>query len=114
MKTLSAVVAGLAIALSAQVAGAYVVQVVTTVPVALGTNAEDTTQLDDVAVSAVRDVLSHAIAFTPTVVRIEDARLIGERLYLVILIADADGEATMEGLVPEEADGIAQPGAVQF
>ena len=39
---------------------------------------------------------------------------LGERLYLVILIADVDGEATMEGLVPEEADGIAQPGAVQF
>jgi hypothetical protein len=112
MKTLSAVVAGLAIALSAQVAGAYVVQIVTTAPVAPGTRVEDTSQLGEVTVSAIRDVLSHAIAFTPTVVRIEDARIIGERLYLVLLIADADGEVTIEDLGAAGAKGgdeIGQP-----
>jgi hypothetical protein len=103
MKALTAVVVGLAIALSTQVAGAYVVQVVTTVPVAAATGAQGTSQLADVVESAIRDVLSHAIAFTPTVVRIEDARIVGERLYLVLLIADTEGEAIIEGLATDRA-----------
>ena len=129
IKTLTAVVVGLAIALSTQVAGAYVIQVVTTVPVAAATGAPDTSQLDDVIEAAIRDVLSHAIAFTPTVVRIEDARIVGERLYLVLLIADAQGEAVIEGLAadrvpdnqPEASDadaersgGIVRPGAIRL
>jgi hypothetical protein len=126
MKTLIAAIVGLTIALSAQAAGAYVVQVVTTVPVATGTSAEDSSQLGDVVQSAIRDVLSHAIAFTPSVVRIEDARLIGERLYLVLLIADAEGESTIQGLTdpapesePDAPDGegtdtAAGPGAIRL
>jgi hypothetical protein len=104
MKTLTAVVVGLAIALSTQVAGAYVVQVVTTVPLAASTGAQDT-QLGEVVESAIRDVLSHAIAFTPTVVRVEDARIVGERLYLVLLLADTEGEAIIEGLATDRAPG---------
>jgi len=103
MKTLIAAVVGLTIVLSAQAARAYVVQVVTTVSVAAGTSAENTAQLGDVVQSAIRDVLSHAIAFTPSVVRIEDARIIGEKLYLVLLIADAEGESTIRGLGTDSA-----------
>jgi len=129
MKTLTAVIVGLAIALSTQVAGAYVVQVVTTVPVAAATGAQGTSQLGDIVESAIRDVLSHAIAFTPTVVRIEDARIVGERLYLVLLIADTEGEAIIEGLAtdrapesePDTSDadaertgGVVRPGAVRL
>lgn len=128
MKTLIVIVVGLAIALSTQVAGAYVVQVVTTVPVAAATDAQGTSQLGDAVESAIRDVLSHAIAFTPTVVRIEDARIVGRQLYLVLLIADAEGEATIEGLAtdraPEDAPdadadaertgGGVRPGAVRL
>jgi hypothetical protein len=127
MKIFTAVFVGLAIAVSAQAAGAYVVQVVTTAPLAAGLRSEDTAQLDDVVQSAIRDVLSHAIAFTPTVVKIEDARVIGNRLYLVLLIADADGESTIEGLLrepapgsesdvqdAEPAGGIVHPGAIRF
>jgi hypothetical protein len=128
MKTLIAAVVGLAIALSTQVAGAYVVQVVTTVPVAAATDAQGTSQFGDVIESAIRDVLSHAIAFTPTVVRIEDARIVGRQLYLVLLIADAEGEATIEGLATDRAPegqpdaldadaertGGVRPGAVQL
>jgi len=101
MKTLSAVVVGLVVALSAQVAGAYVVQVVTAVPVEKAASAEDTSQLDEVVRSAIRDVLDHAIAFTPTVIRIEDARIVGAQLYLVLLLADAEGEATIGALLPD-------------
>lgn len=127
MKTLTALVAGLAVALSAQVAGAYVVQVVTSVPVEKATSAEDTSQLDEAVRSAIRDVLDHAIAFTPTVVRIEDARMVGAQLYLVLLFADAEGETTIEGLLTDRApegkpeapgaegtDGIIQPGEIRL
>ena len=98
MKTLSAALVGLAIALCAQVAPAYVAQIVTTVPLTAEAGVEDTAQLGALVASAVQDVLAHAIAFTPTVVRIEDAHIIGGRLYLILLIADADGEAVIEGL----------------
>jgi hypothetical protein len=104
MKTLSALVVGLAIALSAQAAGAYVIQVVTTVPVTAA-SAADAGQLGDVVQWAIRDVLDHAIAFTPTVVRIDDARVVGERLYLILLVADAEGEAAIQQLGAEESTG---------
>jgi hypothetical protein len=65
MKTLSAAVVGLAIALLAQVAAAYVAQVVTTVPLAAEVNVEDTAELGAILASAVQDVPAHAIAFTP-------------------------------------------------
>jgi hypothetical protein len=96
MKTLSAAVVGLVIALFAQVASAYVVQVMTAVPLAPEVSAEGTGQLDAAVESAVRDVLTHAIAFRPTIVKIQDARIIGERLYLVLLMADAEDESIVE------------------
>ena len=101
MKTLIAVLIGLTIALSSQVAGAYVMQVVTTASVGAAVGEGEGSGLGDVVEAAIRDVLDHAIAFTPTVVRIEDARIVGDRLYLVLLIADADGEATLQGLDAE-------------
>jgi hypothetical protein len=105
MKTLSAAVVGVAIALSAQVAAAYVVQIVTAVPLAAEGSAKDTAQIGAVVESAVRDVLAHAIAFTPTVVRVEDARIIGEQLYLVLLVADAEGEVLIEALAAGHPTG---------
>ena len=100
MKLCIAVVVGLvlALALSAGPAAAYVVQVVTTVPVAAGTSAGDASKLGDLVESAIQDVVRHAIAFTPSIMRIEDARIIGEKLYLVILIADTEGESIIESL----------------
>jgi hypothetical protein len=96
MKMLTTAIAGLVIALTAQVAQAYVVQVVTTVPLSTATSLQDPSQLGDDIVSAIRDVVRHVIAFTPTVIRIEDARVVGSQLYLVLLLADADGEALIE------------------
>ena len=95
MKMLTAAIAGLVIALMAQVAQAYVVQVVTTVPINTAASPPDTSQLGDDVASAIRDVVHHVIAFSPTFVRIQDARIIGTQLYLVVLLADADGEALL-------------------
>ncbi len=93
MKTLLAAIIGLAITTSASPATAYVVEVTTSIPVA---TAADDAQLKDALESAINDVLHHAIAFTPTVVTVHKARVVGGRIYILLLIADEEGEKTME------------------
>jgi hypothetical protein len=97
MKTLVAVFLGLALALSTNVAAAYVVVVGAAVPIAPAV-AEDSSRLSDAVRSAIRDVLAHVVAFTPTVVTIQNARVVGDRLYILLFIANEDGEATIEAL----------------
>src|SRR6266850_66033 len=41
-------------------------------------------------------------AFTPTIVMLQSARVVGDRIYILLLIADGDGEETMKRLSPEE------------
>ena len=53
--------------------------------------------------SAVDDVLSHAIAFSPTFVTVQTARVIGGRVYILLLIGDADGERMLEKLSADAA-----------
>jgi hypothetical protein len=112
MKTVSAAIVGVAIALFAQVASAYVVQIMTAVPLASEVSGEDTEQLGAAVESAVRDVLAHAIAFRPTVVKIQDARIIGTRLYLVLLMADAEDESVIEEQAadPDRSESETQDG----
>lgn len=98
MKTVVAVLAGLAMAVSAQTAGAYVVAVATTIPMTTVATAQDTTQLSAVVGSAIQDVLDHAIAFTPTLITLEDAKVVGDHFYILLLIADKDGESFIEAL----------------
>ena len=81
MKTLGTLVVALALALSAQTAHAHIVQFVTAVPM-----------------TAVKDALRQAVAFTPTLVVVEDARMVGGHLYLRVLAADSEGETLMQEL----------------
>jgi len=108
MKGLVGALVALVIATAASPAAAYVVVVTTSVAVA---EAGDEAQLKTAVESAVRDVLAHAIAFTPTVVTLENARLVGDRIYLVLVVADADGEKSIEALSapapPESSDDSA-------
>lgn len=99
MKALVAGVIALVVTTAASPAMAYVVMVTTSVPMAA---VADETQLKTVLASAVDDVLAHAIGFTPTVVSLEAVRVVGDRMYLLMMIADADGEASMDGLSAEE------------
>jgi hypothetical protein len=64
--------------------------------------AVDHAQLKDALESAIDDVLHHAIAFTPTIVTLQSARVVGDRIYIVLLIADGDGEETMKEFSVEE------------
>ena len=110
-KLLVASAVGLAVVISANVVSAYVAVVTTAIAVTPAAIA-NRGQLGDVVRAAVRDVLDHAVGFTPTVVSLEKATVIGDRLYLILFIADKDGEALMEALstnlAPESApDGEA-------
>ena len=68
------------------------------------------------------DVLHHAIAFTPILVTLQTARVVGDRIYILLLIADGEGEEMESvpgavtyritvGLVRRR---VARPGPVAF
>jgi hypothetical protein len=101
MKALVCTLAVLAMTAAASPAMAYVVMVTTSVPAASLT---DDAQLKTAVASAIEDVLAHAIRFTPTVVTLEAVRVVGDRVYLLMTIADADGEASLDGMA---TDGMA-------
>jgi hypothetical protein len=89
---------GLATLVVAAPAPAYVVEAVTAIPAAEG---EDRTRLDDAIQAAIDDVAAHAVAFTPTVVALLDARLVGDRIFLFVLLADREGERAIKILLEE-------------
>ena len=99
MKALAASLVALALTMLAAPAMAYVVVVTTSIPM---TSLSDEGQLTSAVSSAVDDVLANAIGFTPTVVTLEGVRILGDRIHLLLIVADADGEKSIEGLAPDE------------
>jgi hypothetical protein len=104
MKTLVAVAVALALAASAHAASAYVAVVGTAVSVPSVPDAERSARLEVAIWAAIRDVLEHAVAFTPTVVTIEDARIVGDRLHLLIFLSDEGGASSTNP--PPRDDGL--------
>jgi hypothetical protein len=98
VKTLVAA-AALLLAWSATPASAFVVEVTTSVAVA---DADDQRQLKTALQAAVDNVLSDAISFTPTMIVLTHAVLVGDRLYVRLLLADQEGEQTFKDLKPDE------------
>ncbi|HXH82422.1 MAG TPA: hypothetical protein VNN07_05775 [Candidatus Tectomicrobia bacterium] len=103
-------IAGLALlaclALAAPVpAAAHIVEVTTSVPVA---DAEDPARLKEALRAEVDRVLETTIAFKPTIVALTDARPVGDRLLVRLLLADADGERLLQEL-ERESEGSAAP-----
>jgi hypothetical protein len=78
-------------------AHAHVVQATTSVSLA-DLDADDAPQLERVLRSAVDELISDTIAFTPTLVALTDARVVDDRLYVRVLIADDDGVQTLKAL----------------
>ena len=107
MKTLVVAAIGLAVAVLANPAAAYVVEVTTSIPTA---TIQDHSQLKAAVQSAIDDVLKHAIAFAPTTVTVQDARVAGDRIYILLLIADEEGEETMKTLSAERPRRTESPG----
>lgn len=93
MKTLLATIFGLALVTAASPAAAYVVAIPTSIS---ASSIADDTDLSAALRSAIDDVLSHAVAFSPTFVTVQTARLVGDRVYILLLIGDAEGEETIK------------------
>ena len=83
-------------------ASAYVAQILTSIPAAAG----EGDQLENAVKAAVTDVLEHAIAFVPTVVDVRDVRVVGDRIYILLLIADDDGAAVVKALGEGNTDEL--------
>lgn len=86
---------GLALLTTPGPAGAYVIEALTSIPSERG---KDKATLERAIRAAVDDVAAHAVGFTPTVVSLREAKLIGDRIYLFVLITDAAGEQELEAL----------------
>ena len=96
IRALSMVVTlGVSLLATASPARAYVVEALTSIPADQATDKET---LDKAIRAAVDDIATHAVAFTPTMVSVREAKLVGDRIYLLMLIADAAGEADIETL----------------
>jgi hypothetical protein len=89
---------GLALLGPAGPASAYVIEALTSIPSEQG---RDKATLERAIRAAVDDVTTHAVGFTPTVVSLREAKLVGDRIYLFVLIADAAGEQELEALKAE-------------
>jgi hypothetical protein len=96
IRALSIVVTlGVSLLATASPARAYVVEALTSIPADQATDKET---LDKAIRAAVHDLATHAVAFTPTMVSLREAKLVGDRIYLLMLLADAAGEAEIEAL----------------
>ena len=105
MKTLVAVAVALALTASAHVASAYVAVVGTVISIPDVPDAERSARLEVAIWAAIRDVLERAVAFTPTVVTIEDARIDGDRLHLLIFLSDEGGESASQPSTRDDGPG---------
>jgi hypothetical protein len=92
------------ILLSASPAAAYLVEVTTSVAVS---DADDQRVVQDAVMTAVDGVLKEAIAFTPTLIVLTNATIVGGRLYVRVLVADKDGERTFDELnTPDQPENV--------
>ena len=80
---------GLALLTTASPATAYIVGALTSIQ---AEDAADNATLEKAIRAAVDDVATHAVAFTPTVVSLIEAKLVGDRIYLLVLLVDRVGE----------------------
>ena len=96
----------LALLITAGPARAYVIEALTSIPSAQG---HDKANLERAIRAAVDDVATHAVGFTPTVVSLREARLIGDRIYLFVLITDAAGEEELQVLNAESDRSQPEP-----
>ena len=101
IRTFSTVaILGLALLTTAGPAGAYVIEALTSIP---ANQARDKAELEKEIEAALDDLASHAVRFRPTLVSLREAKLVGDRIYLFVLLADADGEAEIAAMKAVDA-----------
>ena len=86
---------GVALLATAGPAHAYVIEALTSIPADQAASKES---LEQAIRAAVDDIETHAVAFAPTMVSLREAKRVGDRIYLVMLLADVAGEAEIEAL----------------
>jgi len=86
---------GLALLTMASPATAYIVGALTSIR---AEDAADDATLEKAIRAAVDDVTTHAVAFTPTMVSLREAKLVGDWIYLLVLLADQAGEEELKAL----------------
>ena len=91
-------VAILASTLFAAPALAHVVEITTALDV---TPNDDATALKQALRAAVDKIRRETVAFQPTLVALTYAQMVGERLYVRVLVADEDGEQLLKDVRPE-------------
>ena len=96
---------GLGLLTTACPAAAYIVEALTSIR---AEDAADNATLEKATRAAVDDVATHVLAFTPTMVSLREAKLVGDRIYLLVLFADRAGEQELEvlnaGMEPPDPD----------
>ena len=100
----------LTVAAFATPASAHIVQATTSVSLA-DVDVDDPPTLETALRSAVAEVLSGTIAFTPAIVTVTDAKVVEDRLYVRLLIADEDGLRTLEALESARQESSDSSGA---
>ena len=86
-------------------ARAHIVEVTTSLDLP---DAQDAAAVKAALRAAVKKVIDETIAFQPTMVALTDARVIGEKLLVRLLLADEDGERLMKDL-QDGGTGSASP-----
>lgn len=100
----------LAAVVAAAPAAAHVVEVTTSIAVP-GADADEAALIQAMR-SAVDNVIRGTIAFTPTLVVLTYAVVVGDRLYLRVLLVDQEGERTFRDLAaPPDGDRQPAPGS---
>ena len=108
MKHLLSAVIGASMLWLAAPAMAHVVQATTSLSL-IDLDVHDKPKLEQALKSAIDEVLSDVIAFKPTLVTLTDAQVVGERLYVRLLIADEEGEKTLDALIQQGSEGNDEP-----
>ena len=98
MRTMFAALLGIALVAAAAPAFAHVVEVTTAVSL---TDVEDQETLTAAIRAAVNEAMESAVGFKPTLIALTRANVIGERLYVRLLMADAEGEEMLRDLAPD-------------
>ena len=89
----------------ASTAPAHVVMVTAAIPAA---NASSDADLERALAAVLDDAITRTVAFAPTQVTLQDVRRVGDQIYLMLLIVDADGERLIRRL---ERDAPASSGS---
>jgi len=89
---------GIALVAASAPAFAHVVEVTTAVSLA---DVEDQETLTAAIRAAVNEAMESAVGFKPTLIALTRANVIGERLYVRLLMADAEGEEMLRDLAPD-------------